>query len=112
MSLLKLVKPLPEHKELVMDYKREFVENGEIMQGTAGLINFDTYEDWHSSITDNQCEDTVREGLVPASTYLAISVKNSRLVGMIDIRHRLNDFLLNYGGHIGYSIRKSERQQG
>ena len=31
---------------------------------------------------------------------------------MIDIRHRLNDYLLNLGGHIGYSIRKSERQKG
>lgn len=31
---------------------------------------------------------------------------------MIDIRHRLNDYLKNFGGHIGYSIRKSERQKG
>ena len=31
---------------------------------------------------------------------------------MIDIRHRLNDYLLNFGGHIGYSVRKSERQKG
>ena len=31
---------------------------------------------------------------------------------MIDIRHRLNDYLLNFGGHIDYSVRKSERQKG
>lgn len=31
---------------------------------------------------------------------------------MIDIRHRLNDYLLQCGGHIGYSVRKSERCKG
>lgn len=31
---------------------------------------------------------------------------------MIDIRHRLNEFLLNFGGNIGYSVRKSERRKG
>ena len=34
------------------------------------------------------------------------------MVGIIQIRHRLNDFLINFGGHIGYSVRKSERQKG
>ncbi len=31
---------------------------------------------------------------------------------MIDIRHEINDFLYNFGGHIGYSVRKSERRKG
>ena len=43
---------------------------------------------------------------------MALSVQDNRLVGMIDIRHRLNDALLRLGGHIGYSVRKSERRKG
>lgn len=31
---------------------------------------------------------------------------------MVNIRHNLNDFLLNYKGHIGYSVRKTERRRG
>ena len=31
---------------------------------------------------------------------------------MIDFRHLLTDFLLNFGGNIGYSIRPSERRKG
>jgi len=31
---------------------------------------------------------------------------------MTNLRHRLNDYLLTYGGHIGYSVRPSERQNG
>ena len=50
-------------------------------------------------------------GALGVNTYLAIDETN-KLVGMIDIRHKLNEYLLNYGGHIGYSVRKSERRKG
>lgn len=112
MNRLKLVLPTLEHKEKVMDYKREFIISGDSMHGTAGLRNAETFEEWYSAYHDNLYEETVREGLVPATTYLAISTDDGRLIGMIDIRHRINEYLLKFGGHIGYSVRKSERQQG
>ncbi|WP_461206019.1 GNAT family N-acetyltransferase [Clostridium sp. DL1XJH146] len=112
MNRLKLVLPTSENKDKLMDYKREFIENGDSMDGTAGLGNVETFEEWYSSFCDNLKEETVRTGLVPATTYMAISTDDVRLIGMIDIRHRLNEYLLNFGGNIGYSIRKSERQQG
>ena len=31
---------------------------------------------------------------------------------MIDIRHFLNEYLENFGGHIGYSVAPSERRKG
>ncbi|NYJ01064.1 putative acetyltransferase [Nocardioides thalensis] len=34
------------------------------------------------------------------------------LVGFLNTRHRLNDFLLEQGGHIGYSVRPSARRRG
>lgn len=34
------------------------------------------------------------------------------VVGFIAVRHRLNDFLLEEGGHIGYSVRPSRRREG
>jgi predicted acetyltransferase len=112
MNRLKLILPTPEYKEKLIDYKREFLENGDSMDGTAGLENAETFEEWYSAFCDNLKEETVRDGLVPANTYIAVSNDDNRLIGMIDIRHRLNDYLLNFGGHIGYSIRKSDRLQG
>lgn len=109
---LTLVKPTNAHKALVIEYKKEFLDNGDSMDGTAGLSNAESYESWLSDLQANAFEDTVKEGLVPASTYLVTTEDGERLVGMIDIRHRLNDFLLKCGGHIGYSIRKSERRKG
>ncbi|MCM3745193.1 GNAT family N-acetyltransferase [Sporosarcina luteola] len=37
---------------------------------------------------------------------------SGRLVGMVNIRHGLNDALRQIGGHIGYGIRPSERRKG
>ena len=39
-------------------------------------------------------------------------VRCDRIIGVCDIRHRLNDELRDFGGHIGYSVRPSERSKG
>jgi Acetyltransferase (GNAT) family. len=112
MNRLKLVLPTPEYKEQILDYKREFLESGDSMDGTAGLNRYETFEEWYQALCENSREETVREGFVPATTFLAVSNDSGRLIGMIDIRHRLNDYLYRVGGHVGYSVRKSERRKG
>ena len=39
-------------------------------------------------------------------------IDNKELIGRTNIRHVLNDWLLEIGGHIGYWIRPSKRNQG
>ncbi|MFP5313280.1 MAG: GNAT family N-acetyltransferase [Actinomycetes bacterium] len=55
-------------------------------------------------------ETARKPGYVPC-TYLWI-VDGGTFLGSLAIRHELNDFLLNEGGHIGYSVRPSARRQG
>ena len=43
---------------------------------------------------------------------MAVRQTDNFLVGIIDFRHPLSDFLKNFGGNIGYSIRPSERRKG
>lgn len=112
MKRLKLVLPTLDYKSKVMDYKREFIENKDRLYGTGGLRNSKNYEEWHISFCNNLNEATVRKGLSPETTYLAISIDDGHLVGFINIRHRLNDVLMKFGGHIDYSVRKSERNNG
>lgn len=69
------------------------------MDGTAGLKDAESFEEWYSGFCDNSKEETVRGGLVPATTFMAISINDSRLIGMIDIRHSLNDDLFNFGSY-------------
>lgn len=52
----------------------------------------------------------VEQGRVHA-TYWWIADGDTYL-GAIDLRHYLNGFLLDAGGHIGYSIRPSARRRG
>ncbi|MFI6638806.1 GNAT family N-acetyltransferase [Streptomyces sp. NPDC050504] len=39
-------------------------------------------------------------------------VEGGTYLGAIDLRHRLNDFMLAVVGHIGYSVRPSARRKG
>lgn len=112
MNRLKLILPTLDYKDEIMSYKREFIENGDRMYGTGRLKNAESFDIWYIALCNNSKEETVRKGLSPETIYLAISVDDGHLVGMISIRHRLNDYLLKFGGHIDYSVRKSERQKG
>lgn len=112
MTELKLIVPTMDYRDQILEYKDEFIKNGDSLDGTAGLATTASLEDWLSALHDNSNEKTVRPGLVPASTFLGIRVKDNKIVGMIDIRRKLNDYLLAFGGNIGYSVRKSEREKG
>jgi predicted acetyltransferase len=50
------------------------------------------------------------KGLVPATFFIA--EVDGKLIGRSSIRHTLNRFLLNYGGHIGYGVRPEFRRRG
>lgn len=112
MNRLQLIFPRVDYKDEIMKYKGEFIEDGDNMAGTGGLRDAKSFEEWYNIICKNIRKETVKRGLVPATTLIAVSKNDGRLIGMIDIRHELNDYLLNYGGHIGYSVRKSERRKG
>ncbi|MBU6323347.1 MAG: GNAT family N-acetyltransferase [Patescibacteria group bacterium] len=49
-------------------------------------------------------------GWVPATTYWL--VEEGTFIGRVTIRHRLNAYLRDEGGHIGYAVRASKRRKG
>ena len=108
---MKLLKPSIGYKQQVLEYKKEFIENGDDLAGSSYLRKFDDYEEWMKFVSDNENEST-KHTEVTAGVYLAIREEDNKLVGMINIRHTLNEYLYNYGGHIGYSVKKSERGKG
>lgn len=116
LPLVRLVPPTEGDEAAVLNYRLEFLESGDSMDGAAGLQKHlqsaQGFREWLDAVRDNQSEQTVRPGLVPATTLLALDTQTGELVGMIDIRHRLNAHLLQFGGHIGYSVRKSRRRRG
>lgn len=111
MNILKLVKPTKEYEEQVMNYREEFWNNNETsLDGCAGLEDVKSYEEWTDF--DNRLALKYGESFVPSNVYLAIREEDNKLVGIIDLRLRLSEFLLNFGGNIGYSVLPSERRKG
>ena len=70
-----------------------------------------TFRRFVGALVNNALPETPRKpGYVPC-TYLWI-VDGDTFLGSLAIRHELNSFLLNEGGHIGYSVRPSARRRG
>ena len=112
MEKIILVKPDLSYADEIIKYKEESLAESPLINGSAGLDRFSSIEIWFEELKKRSCEDTVPKGLVPSSTYLAVREKDNYIVGMIDIRHYLNEYLTQVGGHIGYGVRKTERNKG
>lgn len=72
----------------------------------------DNYAEWLKHIEIYTKKETLPEGLVIGEFFFTVRKADNKVVGIINIRHELNDNLYNYGGHIGYSILPSERRKG
>ena len=112
MSDISLIKPKKEHESIVKDFIQEHIENNEFEIHGGALVEKSAYDAWLKQLADNSDKSTADKNWVAASTFLAVRKTDGKLIGMIDIRHELNDFLQSYGGHIGLGIRPSERGKG
>ena len=109
--MIKLKRPIKEYESEAKAFKQEFTDNGETtINGSELLDRIDSYDEWLRSVTDNTSSDTVNPSWVVTDTYFAFD-DNDRIVGIIDLRHELNDFLKDFGNS-GYSVRPSERRKG
>lgn len=108
--------PTLERKEEALEYINEFVEYKSEINGTGGLddtLEGMSYEEWLENSTKMQEKEYAKsKNLVPGTTYFMIRESDNKIIGMINIRHYLNDFLRKVGGNIGYSIRPTERRKG
>ena len=108
---LHLRQPEASDREQVMAYREEFLAIDSRMDGTCALNEYDDFDAWLANVRAYSAPETTPAGKVPATQYLALD-ENEHLVGMVNLRHRLNDYLLEFGGHIGYSVRPADRKNG
>lgn len=104
---MRLVKPSLEWKQQHENFMVEWGSD-RMVPSSMDLSGFDTYEEFLFAL------DLRAKGehpWVPSSHYFLIDGKD-QIIGMVDIRHELNEFLRNIGGHIGYGILPSERKKG
>ena len=107
-----LVRPTLELQEKALEYRNEHFQHGEdIIYGSELFDKTESYEEWLSSVTLNTSPQTVNENWVVTDTFFAVRISDDKIVGIIDLRHTLNDFLKDLG-NCGYSVRPSERKKG
>ena len=69
------------------------------------------YHDFYNYLNNLELKEA-KDGLVPDSVFFLLDEDRNKLIGAVNIRHYLNDYLLKFGGHIGDGIRPSERKKG
>jgi predicted acetyltransferase len=107
-----LVRPNKNLENQAIEYKKEHFSYGETeINGSELLDKMDDYNKWLEMVTKNSSKDTVNPDWVVTDTFFAIRECDNKIIGIIDFRHELNDFLKDFG-HIGYSVRPSERKKG
>lgn len=106
-----LVRPTTEYKESYLKFVSEFLaDSSEI---SPFVIKWET-DDWDAFLNrfkEAESGYNSRKDLVPAITFWMIDEKNE-VVGVSNLRKRLNPRLIHSGGHIGYGIRPSARRRG
>lgn len=107
-----LIRPTSKYADQIMEYRQEFLDAGDSMDGTGSLRRIENPEEYIKICKDYEDPEKVPPHLVSATQFLFIRISDNRLVGMTQVRHRFNDYLEKYAGHIGYSVRPSERRKG
>lgn len=112
MEELIFVQPSMEYAQELMAYKQEFLDTGDSMDGCGPLRRHDTASGYLAEAALYTSPETLPEGKVLATQFLCVNKATGMVVGMIQIRHYLNEYLQKYSGHIGYSVRPSQRRKG
>lgn len=110
---IKLIKGSYEYKAQIIDMLEEWIDyNSKNETNRSPWVIFkNSYDDFDYYLNNLETSEP-KDGLVPDSTFFCLDEERNIIVGAVNIRHYLNDYLLAYGGHIGDGIRPSERRKG
>ena len=106
-----LRRPTLADKETVLEMMAEFEQTQSAHDGGFWNANNFVYEEWLEENLQAEAGLNIPENWVPAIQLVSFDVAGQAL-GFLNLRLRLNDHLLQEGGHIGYSIRPSARGKG
>ena len=115
MENLILIKTSAEYAEEICAYRRETLDLENFIHGSTELHNFENPVEWIKYCRLYEKQNTIPiPGHVLSDQFMLVNENEYKLLGLINVRRYLdgNNYLIEYGGHIGYSIRPSERRKG
>lgn len=105
--MLKFILPTEQNRADVLSFYDEMEHTG---GECIGIGNYKNYDLWLEEMHNRYAGKNLPDGYVRENFYLCYEGK--RLIGVFSLKFELTDFLLNYGGHIGYATRPSDRKRG
>ncbi|MFE5319473.1 GNAT family N-acetyltransferase [Paenibacillus sp. NPDC056579] len=106
-----LVRPAVELEKEYKSFYREWQDSGETMIPYVIRADPGDFAAMVRNLLDSERGERLPEGRVPDSTYWLVD-EDRTVIGVVNIRHKLTEKLLQSGGHIGYGIRPSARRKG
>ena len=108
---MELRRPCLEDKEAILEMMAEFEQVQSPHDGGFWDTENFVYEEWLEINMQKEMGINLPENRVPSIQLVAFD-ESGHALGFLNLRLRLNKALLNFAGHIGYSIRPSERGKG
>ena len=108
--------PSIERKDDILNFLHEFATYRSDLNGAGALDKI--FEGYTFEEALNRCLKMENEEYArsvdrcPSKTFLLIRDNDNKIVGCINLRWNLTEKVLKFGGHIGYSIRPTERRKG
>ena len=104
--------PSLARKQDAIDFINEFIEYNSRINGCGRLQDYiDNYEGWLEKLEKEKTAEVTDEE-VPKRTFFFVRIEDNKIIGMVNIRLKLNKKYYNFGGNIGYGIRPTERGNG
>ena len=102
----------PKYYDSILSYRKEMIDHHDSFDGCASLENYEDAQKWHLNAKLFEKKETVPPLYSIGFEYLYADEEN--VAGMVNLRPEAasHPYLMKYGGHIGYSVRPSMRNQG
>lgn len=91
---------------------REIEKANEKMTPFALKGGTNNYDEYLKKVKINSEGINLPADRVRSDIFFLVNNEDNRILGAIDIRYALNEYLYSYGGNIGYGIRPTERSKG
>ncbi|MEK5400189.1 GNAT family N-acetyltransferase [Paenibacillus sp. FSL K6-2859] len=106
-----LIEPSTEYKNEYIEMIEEWRDTGEHLVPFVLRYDHTDFESFLEQIDNLKKGVDLKVDTVSSSTYWFIS-QERKVIGAVNMRHSLNDRLLQMGGHIGFGVRPSMRLKG
>ena len=106
--MIRLVEPSEQYLKSYIEAFEESKRECNCACGFGDATAIDILE----KVDNYRNERNLKEGRVGAHFFWLVDDEKDYFIGEISVRHRLNEALERYGGHIGYGVRFSEWNKG